>query len=57
MRDAEYDNGYQQFTNRINAKNLDKSLIKDSYFSGAETNGYELDSEDDNGDVIEEVNV
>lgn len=57
MRNAEYDNGYQQFTNRINAKNLDKSLIKDSYFSGAETNGYELDSEDDNGDVIEEVDV
>jgi len=54
VKHAEYDNGYQQFTNRINAKNLDKSLIKDSYFSGAETNGYELDSNDDSGDVIEE---
>lgn len=56
MKDAEYDNGYQQFTNRINAKNIDKSLIKDSYFSGAETNGYEIDSDSSEGDVIEENN-
>ena len=54
MSDAEYDNGYQQFTNRINAKNIDKSLIKDSYFTGAETNGYEIDSDESEGDVIEE---
>lgn len=54
ISDAEYDNGYQQFTNRINARNLDKSLIKDSYFTGAETNGYELDSDETDGDVIEE---
>lgn len=54
MKDAEYDNGYQQFTNRINAKNIDKSLIKDSYFTGAETNGYEIDSDESEGDVIEE---
>lgn len=54
IKDAEYDNGYQQFTNRINAKNVDKSLIKDSYFTGAETNGYELDSDVEEGDVIEE---
>lgn len=54
INDAEYDRGYQEFTNRINAKNLDKSLIKDSYFTGAETNGYELDSNTDDSDVIEE---
>lgn len=54
MKNAEYDNGYQQFTNRINARNVDKSLIKDSYFTGAETNGFELGSETDDGDVIEE---
>ena len=54
MADAEYDNGYQQFTNRINARNVDKSLIQDSYFTGAETSGFELDSEDGDGDVIEE---
>ena len=57
MKDAEYDNGYQQFTNRINAKNVDKSLIKDSYFTGAETNGYELDSDVEEGDVIEEDGI
>ena len=35
---------------------FDKSLIKDSYFSGAETNGYEIDSDSSEGDVIEESN-
>lgn len=54
IKNAEYDNGYQQFTNRINARNLDKSLIQDSYFTGSEVNGYEIDTEDDEGDVIEE---
>ena len=53
MANAEYDNGYQQFTNRINARNVDKSLIQDSYFTGAETSGFELDSDEDEG-VIEE---
>lgn len=57
MTNAEYDNGYQQFTNRINARNVDKSLIQDSYFTGAETNGYEIGSEENDGDVIEEDNV
>lgn len=56
MTNAEYDNGYQQFTNRINARNVDKSLIQDSYFTGAETNGFEIDSEGDEG-VIEEDGV
>jgi hypothetical protein len=54
MASAEYDNGYQQFTNRINARNVDRSLIKDSYFTGAETNGYEIDSDGESSDVIEE---
>ena len=54
MASAEYDNGYQQFTNRINARNVDRSLIKDSYFTGAETNGYEIDSDGESNDVIEE---
>lgn len=57
MKNAEYDNGYQQFTNRINARNVDKSLIKDSYFTCAETNGFELGSETDDGDVIEEDEI
>lgn len=53
MTDAEYDSGYQQFTNRIDARNVDKSLIQDSYFTGAETSGFEIDSEEEEG-VIEE---
>lgn len=57
MADAEYDNGYQQFTNRINARNVDKSLIQDSYFTGAETNGYEIGDNEADGDVIEEDDV
>lgn len=54
MKSAEYDSGYQQFTNRINARNLDKSLISDSYFTGADTSGFELDTDEGNEDVIEE---
>ena len=57
MKDAEYDNGYQQFTNRINARNVDKSLIQDSYFTGAETNGYEIGDNEADGDVIEEDGI
>lgn len=57
MTNAEYDNGYQQFTNRINARNVDKSIIQDSYFTGAETNGFEIDSEESGNDVIEEDDV
>lgn len=52
--DAEHDNGYQSFTNRINAKNLSKSLINDVYFASADSNGYELDADFENGNVIEE---
>ena len=51
---AEYDSGYQEFTNRINARNVDKSLIQDSYFSAADANGYEIDSHPSEEDVIEE---
>jgi hypothetical protein len=54
MQQAEYDNGYQQFTNRINAKNVDKSLIQDSFFNGADESGFELDSDTSEGGVIQE---
>lgn len=57
MKDAEYDSGYQSFTNRINTKNLNQSLIQDSYFTGADTNGYEIDDNETDDDVIEEDNV
>lgn len=51
---AENDKGYQEFTNNTNVKSLDKSLIKDNFFTGAETNGYEIDTDNEDGDVIEE---
>lgn len=50
---SQYDNGYQQFNNRINARNMDKSLIQDSYFSSAETNGYDLDDKNPTDIVTE----
>lgn len=54
IKRAEHDNGYQQFQNRINARNLNKSLIQDSFFNGANENGFELGSYDDETNVIEE---
>ena len=56
-KNAEYDNGYQQFTNRINAKNLNKSVISDAYFTGAEASGYDIDAETEDEDVIEEKDL
>lgn len=50
---ATYDNDYQAFTNRINARNVDKSLIADSYFTASELDGLELDDNQD-VEVIEE---
>lgn len=55
---ATYDTGYESFKNRINARNVNKSVINDSYFTAAELNGLELDSDEDGGeDVIEEDDV
>lgn len=54
---SRYNDGYQKFKNRINARNLNKSIIADSYFTASELYGYNLDSDDDDGEVIEEVDV
>lgn len=54
MASCEYDSGYQSFKNRINAKNLSKSVIADSYFTDADLDSLELDSDDNVGDVITE---
>ena len=48
-----YNDGYQKFKNRINARNLDRSVIADSYFTAAELDGFNLDGEESE-DVIEE---
>ena len=52
LQKCTYNSDYQQFKNRINVKNLDKSIISDSYFTAAELDGFNLDDED-GGDVIE----
>lgn len=52
VNSAKYDSDYQEFTNRINARNMDKSVIADSYFTAAELDGLDIDSEENN--VIEE---
>ena len=52
VNDSQYDSDYQEFTNRINARNMDKSVIADSYFTAAELDGLDIDSEESN--VIEE---
>lgn len=51
---AAYNSDYQQFTNRINARNLSKSIINDGYFSASEVDSLELDGDDIDDDVIEE---
>lgn len=53
---ATYDSGYNAFQNRINAKNVNKAVINDSYFTASELDGFNLDGEED-GDVIEEDDI
>lgn len=54
IKKSKFNDGYQKFKNRINAKNIDKSMIVDSYFTASELDGYEIDGDDDS-DVIEEL--
>ena len=51
---SQNDSDYQEFSNRINARNMEKSVIADSYFTAAELDGLEIDGEEEN--VIEENN-
>jgi len=44
---------YRKFKNRVNARNMDRAVIADSYFTASELNGYNIDGED-GADVIEE---
>lgn len=52
VNSAKNDSDYQEFTNRIKARNMEKSVIADSYFTAAELDGLDMDSEE--SDVIEE---
>lgn len=54
ITDATYDNDYQAFTNRINARNLSRSMIADSYFTASELDGFNLDDDGCDGNVLTE---
>lgn len=54
LEKATYNSGYQEFKNRINVRNVDKSVIADSYFTAAELDGFELDGDENDDDVITE---
>ena len=52
---SRYNDGYQKFQNRINARNMDRAVIADSYFTASELDGYDIDGDDIyNDDIIEE---
>ena len=53
---SRYNDGYQKFKNRVNARNVDRSMIADSYFTASELDGYDIDGDDD-GTVIAENDV
>lgn len=55
IKDATYNSGYQEFTNRVNARNVNKAVINDGYFSAAEIDGLELDDTSIN-DIITDAN-
>lgn len=44
---------YNEFRNNLQAKNVDKSMINDSYFTAAELGTLELDSDSDEDKLIE----
>lgn len=50
---SKYNDGYQKFKNRVNARNMGRSVIADSYFTASELDGYDIDGEIDS-DVISE---
>ena len=52
---AQHNDGYQKFKKRINARNVDRSVIADSYFTAAELDGFNIDGDKNDGGVIEEL--
>lgn len=51
---SKYNDGYQKFKNRVNARNMSRAMIADSYFTAAELDSYDIDGEE-GGDVITET--
>ena len=54
VANAENDYGYQSFVNRLNIKNLNRSMIADSYFTASELDGFNLDDNGETEDIITE---
>lgn len=52
---ADKNSNYQQFKNRINAKNVDKSVISDGYFSVEDLSAFDLNANEDDGEIITET--
>lgn len=50
---SKYNDGYQKFQNRINARNMNRAVIADSYFTASELDGYDLDGEEDEEVITE----
>lgn len=50
---SKYNDGYQKFQNRINARNMDKAVIADSYFTASELDSYDVDGEEDSNVITE----
>lgn len=44
---SRYNDGYQKFQNRVNARNMNRAVIADSYFTASELDGYDIDGEED----------
>ena len=51
--DATYEMDYDAFSQRMKERNVDKSVLADSYFTAAELDGFNLDG-DDGGNIIED---
>ena len=54
LEKASYNSAYQEFRDKINLKNVNDSMLADSYFTAAELDGFDLDGESDDGKIIEE---
>lgn len=50
--DATYEMDYDAFSQRMKERNVDKSVLADSYFTAAELDGFNLDGDD--GNIIED---
>ena len=53
IKKSKYNDGYQKFKNRVNARNMDRAVIADSYFTASELDSYDIDGEEDSNVITE----